>query len=174
MGKKMAFTGHRPNKLYGYDLESEGNVKLSNMVREQLLEEIENGFDHFITGMAMGADMLMAIEVLVLRQEGYNIKLECAIPCENHTKKWTVGYQDLWSKIVEDADIVTYVSDKPYTAWCMQKRNEYMVDNADKMLGIYDGTKGGTGNCVDYANKKYIGGIYIDPKTFEMTEISFE
>ncbi|PAD70641.1 hypothetical protein CHH83_02225 [Bacillus sp. 7586-K] len=40
----------------------------------------------------------------------------------------------------------------------MQKRNEWMVDNSDYVIAVWDGTKGGTGNCVKYAQKqnKYI------------------
>lgn len=29
----------------------------------------------------------------------------------------------------------------------MQKRNEYMVDLADKVVAVWDGSKGGTDNC---------------------------
>ena len=35
----------------------------------------------------------------------------------------------------------------------MQKRNEYMVDLTDKVIAVWDGSKGGTGNCVRYAEK---------------------
>jgi uncharacterized phage-like protein YoqJ len=33
----------------------------------------------------------------------------------------------------------------------MQIRNEWMVDRCDKLIAVWDGSKGGTGNCVDYA-----------------------
>lgn len=45
------------------------------------------------------------------------------------------------------------VSTEPYSPWLMQKRNEYMVDNVDEVLAFFDGTTGGTKNCIDYANK---------------------
>lgn len=35
----------------------------------------------------------------------------------------------------------------------MQKRNEWMVDRIDELLAIYNGTPGGTKNCIDYAKK---------------------
>ena len=45
------------------------------------------------------------------------------------------------------------MSDEEYKPWLMQKRNEYMVDLADKVIAVWDGSKGGTGNCVRYAEK---------------------
>ena len=37
----------------------------------------------------------------------------------------------------------------------MQKRNEYMVDNSDKVFAFWNGEeKGGTWNTIQYARKK--------------------
>lgn len=33
----------------------------------------------------------------------------------------------------------------------MQKRNEYMVNLADKVIAVWGGSSGGTANCVRYA-----------------------
>lgn len=46
----------------------------------------------------------------------------------------------------------------------MQKRNEYMVDNSDIVIAVWDGTKGGTYNCVKYAQKLEKKIIQINPK----------
>lgn len=48
----------------------------------------------------------------------------------------------------------------------MQNRNKKMVDACDKLIAIFDGTNGGTANCVNYA--KYINKeiIIINPKNF--------
>ena len=35
----------------------------------------------------------------------------------------------------------------------MPTRNEYMVDLADKIIAVWDGSNGGTANCVKYAEK---------------------
>lgn len=35
----------------------------------------------------------------------------------------------------------------------MQKRNEYMVDLADIVIAVWDGSASGTGNCVRYAER---------------------
>ena len=35
----------------------------------------------------------------------------------------------------------------------MQKRNEYMVDLADIVIAVWDGSASGTGNCVRYTER---------------------
>ena len=36
----------------------------------------------------------------------------------------------------------------------MQKRNEYMIDNCNILIALWNGTSGGTKNCINYAKKK--------------------
>lgn len=101
----------------------------------------------------IGSDTVFALAVLELKEEGYDIKLHCAIPCKNHSCKWIRESVDLYNDILSKADTVKLVSDEEYKPWLMQKRNEYMVDLADKIIAVWDGSKGGTGNCVRYAEK---------------------
>jgi len=146
----ISVTGHRPNKLYGYNLKDSRWIKLKNQFK-QLLKE--NECEEAISGMALGVDTVFALAVLELKNEGYPIKLHCAIPCKNHSCKWIKESQDLYEEILSKADIVKLVSEEEYKPWLMQKRNEYMVDLADKVIAVWDGSKGGTGNCVKYADK---------------------
>ena len=95
----------------------------------------------------------IALAVLELKKERYDIKLHCAIPCKNHSCKWIKKSVDLYNEILSKADVVKPVSEEEYKPWLMQKRNEYMVDLADKVIAVWDGSKGGTGNCVRYAEK---------------------
>lgn len=148
---KICVTGHRPDKLYGYKLSDSKYIKLKERFKELL---VKNNCTEAITGMALGADMIFAIAVLELKKQGCDIKLHCAIPCRNHSYKWTKDYQDLYNYILNKADIVKLITDEDYKPWLMQKRNEYMVDLADKVIAVWDGSKGGTYNCVKYAEKK--------------------
>ena len=147
----IAVTGHRPNKLYGYDLNNEKNLELKEKFKKLL---IDNKCTEAITGMALGVDTIFALAVLELKDEGYDIKLHCAIPCKNHSSKWIRESVDLYNKILEKADIVKLVTDETYKPYLMQVRNEYMVDLADKIIAVWNGSSGGTANCVKYAQKK--------------------
>lgn len=145
---KICVTGHRPNKLYGYNLSHPLWQKLKEQFK-QILKE--NNCDEAITGMALGVDTVFALAALELKDEGYDIKLHCAIPCKNHSCKWIKESVNQYNKILSKADIVKLVSDEEYKPWLMQKRNEYMVNLADKVIAVWDGSSGGTANCVRYA-----------------------
>ena len=40
-----------------------------------------------------------------------------------------------------------------YSPYLMMVRNKYMVDISDRGIAVWDGSKGGTANCVRYAQK---------------------
>ena len=147
---KICVTGHRPNKLYGYDVYHPQWVKLKETFK-YLLKKYQ--CEEAITGMALGVDTVFALAALELKEEGYPIKLHCAIPCRNHSSRWVKESVLLYNDILSKADTVKLVSDEEYKPYLMQKRNEYMVDLADKVIAVWDGSKGGTGNCVAYAQK---------------------
>lgn len=152
--KTCCFTGHRPEKLYSYNPATEGNYAILVQLKETVIDLIENkGVDTFISGMALGIDTWAARIVLKLKETYPHIKLVAAIPCANHSGRWVQFSKDEWQMIVDRCDIVHYVSDQPYTHWCMQDRNVWMVDNAKYVVAVWDGTKGGTANCVKYAGK---------------------
>lgn len=76
---KICVTGHRPNKLYGYNLSDPRWQNLKGLFKHILKE---NNCEEAITGMALGVDTVFALAVLELKYEGYDIKLHCAIPCK--------------------------------------------------------------------------------------------
>jgi len=150
-------TGHRPDKLYGYDLSDIRYLFLKEKIKEIL---ILNNCTEGISGMALGLDMIFALAVIDLKDAGYNIKLHCAIPCINHTGKWTDDkIKKMYQYILSRADTI-HINSRKYNSFCMQERNIYMVDNSNIILAVYDGfSSGGTKNCIDYAiskNKKII------------------
>ena len=148
---KIGVTAHRPSKMYGYDIYNEKWTVLKNKLKRLL---VENNCTEAITGMALGGDMVFALAVLELKNEGYDIKLHCAIPCRNQSGKWPKDSRDLYNSILSKADIVKLVSDEEYKPYLMQRRNEYMVNLLDKLIAVWDGSKSGTGNCVEYAMKR--------------------
>lgn len=154
MLKKLAFTGHRPDKLGGsYDIKD--HIPLCNRIRQECIRHIE---DHdvsiFIQGLALGFDMFSARVVIKLKETYPQIKLWSAIPCLGHPNKWNEKSRLMWGDIVAQSDALYLVTPEPYKPYLMQVRNQFMVDRADYLIGCWDGTDGGTGNCVKYAHKK--------------------
>lgn len=166
---KVALTGHRPEKLYGYNLDTARYGKLSKALEDLLIEvDAKEVYD----GMALGFDTVGAITVLEMRESGRDIKLHCCIPCLGHSSVWVNKKSiEMYDNILEIADETTYVSDKPYTKYCMQKRNEFMVDNSDIVIACWDGTKGGTYNCIEYALKLGKKVLCIRPMSLDVSEL---
>lgn len=152
----IAVTGHRPNKLWGYDYWTPKYIELGRKLRQIL---IDYSPDFIISGMALGVDTVFAMVGLKL-----GIPLECAIPCQGQDSQWIKESQDLYKSILSRAQKITFVSDQPYHPSLMQLRNQYMVDSCDLLIAVWDGTSGGTANCVRYAQSKNKQIIFINPK----------
>lgn len=148
----LCFTGHRPSKLpWGYDEETENCKKLKTDLIELLEKFIEMGFVNFISGMALGSDMICAEAILILKTKYPFIKLECALPCFNQQKYWNGEQLHRYKTILDNADKIVYVSKKDYSPHCMLKRNIYMVDKSNEIIAIWSGKAGGTANTIKYA-----------------------
>lgn len=170
----LTVTGHRPNKISRdlYTWNSKLSVKYIVYFMKYITKYCDENPDKTIvcrSGMALGIDTLFAIAALRVRNHGCKVELEACVPCRNQSCKWVKSSVDLYNDILNAADKVTYVSNEEYTPWCMQDRNVYMVDGCNKVLAVWDGTKGGTGNCVNYAKK-----VGVDIDIVRPTEISGE
>lgn len=157
----ISVTGHRPNKLYGYNMKDERYVAIKETFKQQLLEK---HCTKAISGMALGIDQLYAEAVIELKEIGYSIELIAAIPCRNHSCKWPKEAQIHYEELLSKADRIVLVSDQTYTPYLMQIRNEYMVNISNEVIAVWDGTKGGTGNCVHYAKSINRPITVINPK----------
>jgi len=150
----VCFTGHRSQKLpWGSNVEDPRYLKTKEMTREAIELEIMRGKSFFISGMALGFDTMCAEIVLSLKDKYPHIRLECALPCKDQEKMWDVQDRYIYHKILEQADVVSYLQ-ADYTKYCLQKRNEYMVDKCNVVIALFGGRLGGTKNTIDYAYKK--------------------
>ena len=152
--KTVCFTGHRPQTLkFLWNEECEMCKNLKMQIKNTITELIEKeNAIHFISGMALGVDMICAEIVLDLKKTYPQITLECAIPCETQAAKWTEKYRDRYFNTIIASDKETLLQTH-YTADCMMKRNKYMVDKSDIVVAVWNGSKGGTANTVNYAKQ---------------------
>ena len=160
--KTCCVTGHRPNGFPWnyYNKMLKQNTLYINSLKNTVLTLIKSGYINFICGGAIGVDLDFAKTIVQLRNTLYPfISLEIAVPCPEQDYKWSDDDKSIYRLLLSAANRITTVSDK-YTSTCMQKRNEYMVNNSDIVLAVYNGkNKGGTYNTLNYAkknNKKFI------------------
>ena len=135
----------------------------SALLREKIIELTSEGYRHFISGGALGADSDFAEIVIDLRKSAYpDITLEIAVPCPNQNLKWCTKDKRRYMKICQAADSVNVIS-KKYSDFCMQKRNEYMVDQSDFVIVVWNGeTHGGTYRTFQYVKRKKKPFMVID------------
>lgn len=146
---RCCFTGHRPEKL-GI---SEARAKA--LLKSAIQQAISEGYVTFLSGMARGIDLWAAEIFIEEREKNNNIHLVCASPFSGFEKIWSEHEQALYRSIIEQADFVKFVSQHYHSA-CFQVRNEWMVDRVSRVIAAYNGTKGGTKNTIEYANRKEI------------------
>lgn len=66
--KRVAFTGYRPQKMpFGFDEQDERCVDFKKRLRDTIESFIWQGYQHFISGGALGMDMYAAEAVLDLK-----------------------------------------------------------------------------------------------------------
>ena len=124
-------------------------VFLKRRLEKEIVKAIKKDHTHFITGMALGVDTYAA-QILLNLKNKYHITVEAAVPCRSQPDKWNAADRARYSELLAGCDIVTVLSEE-YTPDCMYKRNQYMVDNSDMLVAVYDGKGGGTGQTVKYA-----------------------
>jgi DNA polymerase elongation subunit (family B)/uncharacterized phage-like protein YoqJ len=150
-------TGHRPNKLGGYDAESK-QILFDYAV--ELLSKSKP--DKIISGMALGWDFAIAYAAIKL-----GIPLVAAVPFKDQPSKWFKDDINSYYELLDQATEVVYVDAQlgygnyevsigKYHIDKLSMRNKWMVDNSDYILALWrPGEPGGTKNCVDYAKQKY-------------------
>ena len=149
-------TGHRPEKLGGYNIPNPIYTYVYNETI-RILRELKP--TKTISGMALGFDQLFSRACIDL-----DIPFIAAIPFSGQERKWPKESQDEYYKILAKAYEVVTVSSGGYHPKKMQIRNEWMVNNGNKGIACFDGTEGGTYNCVRYAIKHEKEIFYIDPR----------
>lgn len=168
---KVAITGHRPNKLGNdYDLVSPLVKEIKSSIIKILVNECNDLKNlTLISGMALGIDTLFAKIAIE-----FDYPLHAYIPCMGQEKMWVQKSKDLYNEILQHPLCnVRYISRQNYTPSCMQLRNEWMVNDCNLLIAVWDGTSGGTKNCVDYAKAQGRRIIFIDPKNpKEITEMT--
>ena len=155
--KTVCFTGKRASLLpWKYDETDARCIKLKQALCDQIESAINEGYTHFISGMAQGIDLYACEQVLQLRKKYRHITLEAAIPYKGQADRWPRELRKrYYDEILPNCDAVHYVGDH-YTSYCMLERNRYMVDKSNLLIAAYGYLGGGTKYTVEYAQRRGI------------------
>ena len=152
--ESCCFTGHRPAKLpWRYNEEDARCLALKRRLADAVETAYEEGYRHFLCGMAMGCDLYFCECVLALRERHPEVTVEAAIPCPTQADTWPEVQRERYRRLVAACDFETMVSSE-YAPSCMQRRDRYMVDHASLLIAAFDGSPGGTRYTVEYAMRR--------------------
>jgi uncharacterized phage-like protein YoqJ len=140
----IAGTGHRPDKLGGYSENAHNN--LVRLAEHWIARNKPRGV---ISGMALGWDQALAEASIHA-----HVPLLAAVPFKGQEMMWPEASRLRYNQIMSMASKIEIVSEGGYAAYKMQIRNEWMVNNSDLLLALWNGSRGGTANCLKYAKSK--------------------
>jgi uncharacterized phage-like protein YoqJ len=148
---KVGITGHRPERLEDHE----------SAVKELISEALQTlNTERFYQGMASGVDLWSAKEAWKLK-----IPYVAVRPWAGHKPRVAdrVEYGKVLKHSAEIVDVSPSIEYPGLIAY--HNRNEYIVDNADAMIAVWDGKPyGGTYSCIMYAWQKEVPVIRIDPE----------
>lgn len=133
---KLGVTGHRPNRIKGWEQNIREFIRSQIKIAKEGDEEVV-----LISGMATGVDQIAAEEAVAA-----GIELWCYFPYY-HT------LVEKEKKLVDKASFVRFESDEYIgKKWCYLRRDQRIVDDCDRLLVVWDGIKvGGTYDTWKYA-----------------------
>lgn len=144
-----AFTGHR-----FYDFSQ--RVFIQERLTSAISEAYDHGIRNFISGFALGIDLMAAQLVQSLKCNLPRISLTAAIPFKGQAERYNIYDKRVYRRLLELADKVIVLSDCYYPR-CFLDRDEFMVENASYLIAYYDGReKGGTYYTVKKARARGI------------------
>lgn len=133
----FAFTGHRL-------IESSKVNDLRKALRANIKALYAKGIRIYLSGMALGFDMIAAEEVIALKEELPSLRLVAVIPFQGQNNRWSYRDKQRYSQLLAAADDSVVLSEGFFKG-CYLKRNDFMIDHSCGIMAYFDGGyKGGT------------------------------
>lgn len=142
------FTGHRI-------ISKKNSEQLKKRIKAEIFNLYLSGINIFISGGALGFDMLCEQCIKEMRDENpsLDIKLFLYFPCTDQDRYWSYADKFKYNMLKCAADGFIFVTRSYYTDDCMKKRNYRMVDDSSHCIAYFSGKAGGTMQTVNYAKK---------------------
>lgn len=156
----LSITGHRPKKLKLIRIDE---FDLLYEFALSKLKTIISKTDTLLCGMQSGWDLACGVAGITI-----GCQLKSVLPYPDF-KPYEVKPSRYWLKAFDAVRLksvaVISVSQEPgYKVFKLFKRNEFLVDNSDRVLALWNGSTSGTSHCIEYAKlyNKPVQNVYLD------------
>ena len=139
------FTGHRI-------LPTKDIPRIRRAVDYEIHRLYSRGVRNFLTGGAIGFDTLVIEELISMRLTLPEIVIVTVVPCRDQRARWSDA-QKKRAEILDRSVNEFILFNTPYFDGCMQRRNEYMVDNSTHCISYCTKRNGGSYGTKRYAEK---------------------
>ncbi|MFI3294056.1 MAG: SLOG family protein [Rikenellaceae bacterium] len=148
--KSIAFTGNRTLTSPDGTPQHELKAILCNRLEELLEDEyLNNGITTFISGMAIGWDMLCATVVVELKRKHPEIRLVAALPFIEQADKYSEADKAQYRHLIDNADFTIAIGGYTYTNQAYHDRNDFLIANATKLIAYHNGKpRSGTASTI--------------------------
>lgn len=153
----IGFTGHRDIPA---DAKANG-LEVASLLANALNRAFVAGARWFASGGAPGWDAEFLKQACSLRDQHADagVLVGAYIPFPTYWHKWPIS-----AGLISSLDFIGKVNQGDYKVWKMHARNQFIVDESDAIVAVYDGRKsGGTYQTLKYARKKKVPVYWINP-----------
>ncbi|MFR9579696.1 MAG: SLOG family protein [Rikenellaceae bacterium] len=161
--KTIAFTGNRNLTSPDGRPLPELKAAICNRLMELLEREyLDNGINTFISGMALGFDLLCATVVVELKRKYPEIRLVAALPFIEQADKYPPSELSQYRHLIDQADFTIAIGGYTYTNQAYHDRNDFMLTNASKIIAYHNGkARSGTGSTLRKAEELGVGVVNL-------------
>ena len=146
----LSATGHRMDKLGGSTIAAQNHVTSFALLMLRTIRE-ETPIEYVISGMAPGWDYAFAVAAKTIE-----IPFVAAVPFREQYHGYPEVLRPSYHALLAEAQRIERmpIGVSSSHARLYQLRNEWMVNNSDMIVALYNGhSRGGTKNCIEYARK---------------------
>ena len=144
--KVCCFTGHR-------SLSPEKREAVLPPLRAAVRSlALDRGYTVFLTGGAVGFDLLAAGEILSFRERYGGVSLYLLLPFPGYDRRWPEAERELLRRQIEKADGVLYAS-PAYGPGVYHARDRMLVNFSSVCVSFLEKSTGGTYFTVSYAHE---------------------
>jgi uncharacterized phage-like protein YoqJ len=159
-----AFTGRRPSALpWRFNDAHPLCLGFLPVLQQSILRAYREGYRVFLSGMALGIDLLACDAIIELRGALLcpDASLIGVVPGLGQSDHWPEAEQERYRHTLARCDgIVTLAASGRITPGQYIARNRYLVDHSSRLIAVWDDVpSGGTYHTIQYARAK---GHFID------------
>lgn len=155
MVSTACFTGHRLTSLpkeYSHPLRVR---MMQSLIALRVIEAARAGYRTFITGMALGADMLFADSVLDHADANpeLGIRLVGVSPFAGEERRLSPEELTRYNSVKDRCHAFITLSSGYYNG-CFAARNRFMVEHSSLLIALYHHDRSGTSQTINMAKRK--------------------